>query len=97
MRRCGVACLLLLTPLTIPLPAAWVAVPWQGLFQSMYFGYGRGLGALVGGFLYKAYGAMVMYRVAFGWVALGWAVNVGARFLRQRVLSARGMNTYAEI
>jgi len=68
----------------------------QGLFQSMYFGYGRGLGALVGGFLYKVHGAMVMYRVAFAWVSLGWAVNVAARFLRQRWLRT-GRSAYVEI
>lgn len=56
----------------------------QSLFQTMYFGFGRGLGALVGGVLYKAFGAMVMYRCAFGWVSIGWLLNGAARLLRER-------------
>jgi len=55
-----------------------------GMFQSAYFGLGRGLGALLGGLIYGSHGGPVMFRCAFLWMATGWAAHVLASWVLSR-------------
>ena len=44
----------------------------QALFQATYFGFGNGLGGLVGGLVYQAYGARVLFAGGMVFVLVGW-------------------------
>ena len=43
-----------------------------GCGQGLYMGVGLGLGGLVGGFLYDAYGAQRTFVFTAGFLAVGW-------------------------
>ena len=51
----------------------------QGIFQSLYFGFGTGLGALAGGSVAQRYGFETMFLFGGCVVAAGWVASMVGR------------------
>ena len=56
----------------------------QAVFSGLYLGVGNGVGALLGGFIYNAYGAQAVFESASAIVITGWA----ATFAAQQVIAS---------
>lgn len=56
----------------------------QSAFQGLMFGLGYGSGALVAGSVYKVQGPQMVFAVAFGVVATGWAGTTIARAVLEK-------------
>ncbi len=48
----------------------------QGIFTSLYGGFGTGLGGLFGGFIYNKYGPQKVFQWASYIIIAGWAVCI---------------------
>ncbi len=60
----------------------------QGLFTGVYMGLGSALGALIGGFLYEGWGAVMLFR----WAALGALIGLSFVVLAgRRAVQKTGM------
>ena len=59
----------------------------EGIFGSLYFGVGRGLGGLVGAYIWEAFGARATFRI-FSCIAIGSAVvYLTVVLVRKRLMS----------